>query len=333
MLKSRIRILSVVWVFAMILSGASDASEVLYRVTGSLRAGDGPDLQPHLFKVEEGVTLEVIARSEIDTTMEAVLPDGSTLFNDDYEGLNPGFTRTMPQSGELQLTVAPYHQGAEGEYEITITEIPVGAWVRANETVHGVLSDATGNRNRYRLAGQAGARVVIDLMSDEFDAFLELSDDAGNFWSDDDGGEGLNSRLTHVFEQDGTVMITTRSFSGSDEGAYTLQIRESSHQLYAEYEGHLRGDIQRGYDGKPLSHYVLEGAAGELISITVESDDFDTMLFLNYPDGSRLAMDDDGGSGTNSQLDVELPEDGAYSLYVTSFESDGQGAYLLRIYR
>jgi hypothetical protein len=311
--------------------------EMLYTASGSFGKGDplnssGAFSQEHEVQVTAGVELEVVARSEADLTIEAVFPDGTTLMNDDYEGLNPGFVRTISESGVMRLVVAPLSAGVFGEYELFVEQVET-AMLGMNETVTGVLGAQNGGRMVYRLVGTEGSRVVLDLMSDDFDAYLEVVDEDGGEYSDDDSGGDLNSRLSYVFGRDGAITITARSLSGTDEGAFTLQAQTAEVDLLGEFRGTLLADGPRGHDGRLLSRHEFEGNAGDTVSITLESDDFDTVLFVNLPNGRSLGMNDDEGDGTNSKLDVVLPEDGVYVLYVSAYDEDGEGDYVVRIIR
>jgi hypothetical protein len=66
----------------------------------------------------------------------------------------------------------------------------------------------------------------IDLESTAFDAFLVLKDSSGNVVaSDDDGGNGLNSRIERVLAA-GTYEIVASSFGPNQTGAYQLTVDE-----------------------------------------------------------------------------------------------------------
>ena len=86
------------------------------------------------------------------------------------------------------------------------------------------------------------------------------------------------------------------------------------------------------YDGTLYDLYEYTGSAGAEIGFAVESDDFDAVVYVANPDGTNLGRDDDGGGGTNSRLDVTLPENGTYRIYVVSLFGT-YGEYRLTIYR
>ncbi|MEL7224577.1 MAG: hypothetical protein AAGL17_06875, partial [Cyanobacteria bacterium J06576_12] len=86
--------------------------------------------------------------------------------------------------------------------------------------------------------------------------------------------------------------------------------------------------------------YTIWGEEGEKWSISMESDDFDTVVHLVYPNGSdsrsrpQVASNDDGGRHLNSQLEtITLTQTGYYkvraSAYYSASTSDGTGSYQL----
>ncbi|HKY41846.1 MAG TPA: PQQ-binding-like beta-propeller repeat protein [Pyrinomonadaceae bacterium] len=86
-------------------------------------------------------------------------------------------------------------------------------------------------------------------------------------------------------------------------------------------------------DGTFYDTYSFNGTAGQQVAVSMTSSQFDTYLFLNRPDGSVLAENDDGGGGTNSRIPpgsgfITLPVTGTYTIWANAFEaSDTTGSY------
>ncbi len=76
--------------------------------------------------------------------------------------------------------------------------------------------------------------------------------------------------------------------------------------------------------------YTFEGESGQAMTIELQSDDFDTLLLLNGPDGETLTSNDDYGGTFNSTIVIELPESGMYSAIATSFDGKG-GNYEIEV--
>jgi CHAT domain-containing protein len=96
-----------------------------------------------------------------------------------------------------------------------------------------------------------------------------------------------------------------------------------------QIDGALTDDDDALGDNSRFDAHVFEGQAGQIIRITLESDEFDTYLLLEDPSGERIAENDDGSDGTNSEIIVKLPSDGTYRILANSYDSTGRGTYRL----
>jgi hypothetical protein len=90
----------------------------------------------------------------------------------------------------------------------------------------------------------------------------------------------------------------------------------------------------------PTREYSFEGEAGQTVTITLNSDDYDPLLVLLDADGQEVAMNDDGGSsGLNSQIGpFTLSETGEYTIVADSYShyfnnssSSTVGSFTLRL--
>lgn len=82
--------------------------------------------------------------------------------------------------------------------------------------------------------------------------------------------------------------------------------------------------------------YSFSGASGQPVILSLSSADFDTYLYLLGPDGSVIAQNDDGGSGSGSRIPAgsgffTLAASGTFVIEVTSFSSTGLGNYTLSL--
>jgi hypothetical protein len=60
--------------------------------------------------------------------------------------------------------------------------------------------------------------------------------------------------------------------------------------------------------------YRFDGVAGQAITITLDSDDFDPVLVLLDSSENEIASNDDFGGTLNSTIIVELPADDTYTV-------------------
>ncbi|NBB69526.1 MAG: hypothetical protein GVY33_04250 [Alphaproteobacteria bacterium] len=317
-------------VSALLLCGPLAAQQEFFSEAGEF-GGEGDNR--HTIPVEAGMAVEVIVIGEgVDTTLEATLPSGETIRNDDYQDLNAGFMRSIDSAGDITVVASPLSFGTTGSYRVVARTVGAPGSIEVGQTVQGNLTTDSGAGDRYELTAPAGTRVAIDLKSYDFDAYLTLLDGDGNESTDDDGGDqGYNSRLYHEFSDGETVTITAGSLS-SESGRYELIVTELSSEATARHTGNLSSASPRGYDGTRYERHEFEGEAGETLTVELKSQVFDPVLYIANPDGSNLVRDDDGGDGNNSLTVTTLPTSGTYTIYVTSF-GDAQGAYELTIYR
>ena len=80
-----------------------------------------------------------------------------------------------------------------------------------------------------------------------------------------------------------------------------------------------------------MQAWAFEARAGDLATVELLSDDFDSYLRVVGPGLSAPLSDDDGGNeGLNSRLDISFPEDGVYRVIASSLGGD-TGTFTLRV--
>lgn len=92
--------------------------------------------------------------------------------------------------------------------------------------------------------------------------------------------------------------------------------------------GSLSGSDPVNEDDRYYDEYAFEARRGETVIIRMESESFDTYLYLGTASrryGWReLARDDDGGDGTDSRIRYVIPEDGIYVVRASAlYETTG----------
>ena len=273
--------------------------------------------------------------------------------NDDYGGeLNSYLVHTLDADGEYVIRAMPLSGGAQGAYTLSLSEgppPPPSVPISLGDSVSGELTATDGaNANGaradiYRLTGTAGQRIRVEMASDSFDTYLQLSDAEGTaLVEDDDGaGEGTNSRLSFTLPADGDYLIEARAFGEDGTGDYTLSVSEMAPERAPEslafgatVQGEIaeddpKDDSDRGYDS-----YVFSGVEGRRVQAIMRSGDFDTFLRIGSVEGefTELASDDDGlGEGTDSRLSFTLPTTGDYVLRASPLGGDSDGLYSIEL--
>ncbi|HEX6911402.1 MAG TPA: hypothetical protein VF142_13440, partial [Longimicrobium sp.] len=233
----------------------------------------------------------------------------------------------------------------------SLAALPLAAQtpLRVGQTVTGTLEsgDATLEDGEYFdayvIRGRPGERVLVRMRSGDFDTYLRWGYEAEGDWveeaSNDDSGEGTDSRLVVTLGGEGEYELRASAFGEGDEGAYELQVSQAATvvpgriRVGQSVEGEISEGDMEGEDGFE-DHYVFTARAGDVVTVFAESDEVDTYVVLGREaDGGfqEIGSDDDGGVGTNSQLVAELGEAGEYHVVVRSFMGDETGPYTLRL--
>ena len=268
---------------------------------------------------------------------------------------------TLPEDGTYLVVAQSFSEDGAGAFTVALQTAPEPTTGQPRPITLG--TPATGELTEtdwtddesdrmydvWTFRGRAGQRVAVRMESDDFDTYLNLGRmENGEFESlatDDDGGEeGTNSRLTHVLAEDGEYVIRASSF-GDEGGAYTLsgarsgwrapppppRPLEPGQQVNGELD---ENDAVLETDGSFYELWSYQGRAGEQLRIRMDSEAFDTYVAIGRMeagcgDFEEIATMDDGGDGTNTLLEITLPEDGEYVIRANSFSAEQTGDYTL----
>ena len=183
------------------------------------------------------------------------------------------------------------------------------------------------SEQEYSITIATAGLYVITADSSNFDTVLAVSGN-GVQEENDDGGNGLNSRL-QLFLEPGQYTATVRSI-GETKGSFKLAVANSTLEAGtvvrdgSELPLNQRVTGLLGSDGSRSFNFNL--SAHSRVSFDLRSSDFDTLLEVS---GNGVnAEDDDGGNGTNSRLDLNLAP-GSYTVDVRSFGSNA-GTFTLQ---
>lgn len=225
--------------------------------------------------------------------------------------------------------------------------------ITPGQTTSGVLGKADDRLDDgsyyhiYRLPGRRGDQFTVSLTSDRFDTYLIVIDDDNFEEHNDDRTEGdTNSEVSFTADRvrDYYVLVTT--YQPGDAGEYSLRVTRVAGQVVSpnptlqdaqtaaagglERSGRLDQQDSMLSSGEYYESHTFTGREGDVVSVAVSSDDFDTYLMLIGPDGSQSENDDSRGS-TDSYLERVLEADGEYEVLVTSYEAGETGSYRLTV--
>jgi len=182
--------------------------------------------------------------------------------------------------------------------------------------------------------------VMIALTSNAFDTYLALADgppgQATEILAMNDDLVGTDSGIGMSLSP-GTYGAMVTSYGAGETGDYTIQVTlESGGGDEARVltpgrpaSGALAASDPTLSDGSHYHLWTVQARAGDQITVTLESGDFDTYVGIRDSEGTVLASNDDSGGTTNSQVEVTVPGGGVYTVVVTSFNPGATGAYTL----
>jgi serine protease Do len=236
--------------------------------------------------------------------------------------------------------------------------LTVGGTVEgALETTDEVLAEDNSFMDRYPLQVQQGESYTITLTSSEFDTYLAVltPDDEVVAQNDDAPGMGLNSQVVFQAPMTGEVHVVANSYAPQATGAYTLRVEQGANaaapqnngggqvniqQMIAnaaaieagQTQGQLEGTDPMLPDNSHVDVYELQATAGQTLTVTLTSEQFDTYLFLADAEGEILAENDDAeGMGLNSRVQHSVQADGPVYIITNSYDAGITGPYTVNV--
>lgn len=152
----------------------------------------------------------------------------------------------------------------------------------------------------------------------------------------------IGSNLTFVAANDGWLYLSMNDKPetfNDNQGSLNVTVQYTSNQtttgrsLLLQEQGVLaKGDSVLSSDGSLYDQYNFQGSAGQGVTITVESAEFDTYVAIITPDGKLLAENDDiNQSNKNAGLTVTLPSNGTYRVIVNGYDNNSRGRYAVSV--
>ena len=319
---------------------------------GDRRLKDGRYSDTHVFQGTAGdrVTVDLRAAEGFDSVLMLFAPDGDLVAeNDDYEG-SPDHSRIqveLESTGEYRVLVTSYEANETGPYELSVIADVTAREARPEvRREQGRLepgdSDARGRYvDEYTAEWTQGERYAVDLRGD-FDTYLEVTGPGLRRQNDDVDDIG-HSAVETIAPETGTYRVVVSSYGEGESGSYELtveriadpdrpgveqdveRLRMDETRSGRLEEGDAETDAGRYYDS-----WVVDGRAGQTLTVDLESDDFDTVLVLISPDGDVLEENDDA-YGSNSSIVARLPTAGRYRVRATSYGAGEVGAYRISV--
>lgn len=276
-------------------------------------------------------TIDMLS-DDFDTVLQ-LEGQGVSISNDDGGDGSNARISMMLQPGRYTLTAKGYGSSVNGMYQLRVAtrELPAGVMtsggpIAVDSNVTGLYQ---GTPQRFTFTLPARRLVRIDMGSSEIDSMLTLTGN-GVQKNDDDGGDGLNSRIVMLLESGSYTLEAGTASEGA--GLFTLALAAS--------------DVPSGVGGGALAvgrsteatllpgmtdRYTVSVRSAGDYTIDMRADDLDSHLRL-LRGTEEVASDDDGGDGLNSRIQRRL-ESGDYVIEATSVGSGSTGRYTIGIDR
>jgi hypothetical protein len=190
-------------------------------------------------RADESVVL-TLESSAFDSYLYVTGPGlGDVLSDDDGAGdLNSRLAFTFPADARYIVVASQLSAGPTGAYTlrveqpIDLAELPTeGRTVVVGGVVDGRLGPADpiireGRHGQaWALEGRAGERYVIELFSDDFDAYLYFAGPGlSQPLTDDDGAGDLNSRIEVTLPRNGTYRVIASALDAGASGRYEIGV-------------------------------------------------------------------------------------------------------------
>ena len=231
--------------------------------------------------------------------------------------------------------------------------------IKVGQSVNGRLGQSDGKFSDgsffqlYTFSGKQGDVFAVNLSSDDFDANLLIADAAGkSLTQNDDGGGQCNARLTFVAPATGSYRLYANSSARAELGEYKLSLASGRAAAVADtvckgfgrvagmievgeaVAGHLTPeDPQFSGDSTFYQRWILPVRANQVLTIDLESSEFDAYMLLTRGRGDKLVESDDGGAACNARIIYTSHDDHPLRIIVnTAARPKGQaGRFTLRV--
>jgi len=190
-----------------------------------------------------------------------------------------------------------------------------------------------GQTYTFNLTGAAGSDTYLRL----------LSGSGGQLSFDDDSGPGSNARITFTAQSSGTFYLEASNY-GTGTGGYTLTSSGNPAPVTDDYSDRV-GDTTA-----PVGALAIGGSQAGRIETRGDTDIFavsleagrsytfnlnsaasgglgDTVMRLLNSSGGQLALNDDFGGSTNSQISFTAASSGTYYIEARGYQAAQTGGY------
>ena len=276
-----------------------------------------------------------LSSCDFDAYLILESPDGREIENDDYsDGSDARIDALIDAPGTWKVKVSSYEEGEQGEYLLSV----VRERLQELDSYTGILDEedpisVKGEYyDSYKVFLERNQRVVISMLSEQFDPFLVLKPLQGRRMLNDDFQSEAESRIDFIAEASGQHEIFATSYAGGERGRYSLRILLGERMNLQEIGGYLDFDDPELEEYGFFECHPLYLEQGQRIILEMTSDELDTLLMVEGPEGFHAENDDYNDQTYVSRVELFAPVQGEYIVTAASYEAGVEGGYTLKIY-
>jgi hypothetical protein len=320
----------------------------------------------------QGQTYHIALRSaDFDALLEVTAPAGPVTerlaSDDDTGGEHNALVRFTPLATGPYLLIATSTGGDSaglGAFELEVREevirsaaprpIAVGDSVRGELGAHsGTTGEATFDLYTFRARSGQRLRIRLAAADRSVPVFFGVGHWTGGRFEprtavdrhrvalDADSVPGDGPPVTITIPDDGEYAVRVAAAGAGTRAGYTLQLGEPPLRRSAPRRSAVGPrsvvtdtltEADPIVDSRRYRTWTYSARAGERITITMRSPEFDTFLGVGYLDADTviIAETSDDWEDTDSRITITAPQAREYVIYAMSFGSDG-GAYTLGV--
>ncbi|MDZ7705408.1 MAG: PEGA domain-containing protein [Trueperaceae bacterium] len=323
-------------------------------VSGELSADDatrddGRLVDLYTLTLDEATTVQIDMISDpLDPYLYLETADGAAIAEND-DGPRGTDSQIVAElaPGSYRILASSFFGGDTGPYTLSVQtfeeiELTSDADLTLPSEVSGELSvnDATRDGSLvdlYTLTLDEATPVRIVMSTEGFEPYVYLETADGEFIDGMGSNFGeMTATLREALEPGSYRVLAASNFD--DVGPYTLSVEafepvelvpDAEITPPAEVTGELSTDDALR-DDSYVDLYILTLDEPTTVVIDMMSGPIDPYLYLETADGTPIAENDDGPTGTDAQIREAL-EPGSYRILASSFFGGDTGPYTLRV--
>lgn len=258
--------------------------------------------------------LEASIGVEFDVLSDVVGSYHDTVIDERWLLAHAAETTEHPAESETEAVEGETQNGVQGEQSIVYGESAFSHIEVDGEEI-------------WAFEGQQGdvVRISAEAEDSDLDTTLTLSSRDGEVLEfDDDGGDGRNSLIDgYTLPHSGKFLIVVTPYSGSGDYILGLDLVEPQTSAGNEAMPIAYGQTVEGYLLEDERHiWRFEGAAGDVVTITMESPDEEIDTYLS------LAQDE-VANVVDSNDDAHLPDHWDYDSQIAGYTLPDSGEYFI----